>query len=189
MEIKNRNLYKLNKSIHRDFGYFFFFLTIIYCISGLALNHHSDWNPDFEVHRKEVKLNLPSNITEINNALIKAELSKINENDNYLMYDAPSPDKIKLYFKDGSLLLDLSTGKGELERVKKRALIFESNWLHRNPGGIWTIISDVFAISLILLSLTGLFILKGQKGLKGRGKWLVGSGIVMTILIFFIMSI
>ncbi|HRP01987.1 MAG TPA: PepSY-associated TM helix domain-containing protein [Candidatus Kapabacteria bacterium] len=187
MELNNKNIYKLNKNLHRDLGYFFFFLTIIYCISGIAINHHHDWNPDFVVNKKEFKINLPNTSSQINEKMVLSELDRLDENYKYLMYDSPTPEKLKIYFKDGFMFVDLTSGHAEMERVNKRALLFEMNWLHRNPGGLWTIVSDIFALCLILISVTGLFILKGKNSLKGRGKWLVGSGVASTIILFFIL--
>ena len=42
-------------------------------------------------------------------------------------------------------------------------MLFEINQLHLNtPKGVWTIIADVYAIALILLAITGMFVLKGR---------------------------
>jgi len=41
--------------------------------------------------------------------------------------------------------------------------------LHYNPNKIWTWFSDVFAGALILFALTSLFMVKGKKGIMGRG--------------------
>jgi len=40
-------LRKWNRIIHRDLGYIFFGMSIIYGLSGIALNHIGDWNPDY----------------------------------------------------------------------------------------------------------------------------------------------
>ncbi len=40
---------KWNRAIHRDFGYLFFGMTIIYALSGIAINHLDDWNPNYKV--------------------------------------------------------------------------------------------------------------------------------------------
>jgi hypothetical protein len=178
------NYYKLNKSIHRDLGYFFVFLTLIYSISGLAINHIHDWNPDFYVRKKSINHNLPKTKSEINETIVKNELERLGESGGFLMFDFPTDDKLKVYFKDGSIMFYLAEQTAELERVSKRHVLFEMNYIHRNPGGLWTIISDIFAISLIILSLSGLFILKGKQSLKRRGKWLVGSGVIVTIVFF-----
>ncbi len=41
------NLSKLNRITHRDIGYLIAGLTIIYAVSGIALNHKHDWNPNY----------------------------------------------------------------------------------------------------------------------------------------------
>ena len=43
------NLRKINRVIHRDLGYFFTGMIIIYTVSGIALNHRNDWNPNYSI--------------------------------------------------------------------------------------------------------------------------------------------
>jgi len=61
------------------------------------------------------------------------------------------------------------------------------NRLHYNRVKGWSPIADFFAGSLILLAITGLFIVKGKKGLAGSGKWYLLIGLLIPILygIFF----
>ena len=42
---------KWNKIIHRDLGYLCFGLTIIYVISGVAVNHIATWNSGMLSHQ------------------------------------------------------------------------------------------------------------------------------------------
>ena len=35
------------RALHRDAGYFVVGLTVIYALSGLAVNHIKDWDPNF----------------------------------------------------------------------------------------------------------------------------------------------
>jgi uncharacterized protein len=44
----------------------------------------------------------------------------------------------------------------------------------------------VFAVSLILLSVSGLFILKGKNGLGGRGKWWIAAGLLPPVIFYMI---
>jgi hypothetical protein len=37
----------------------------------------------------------------------------------------------------------------------------------------------VYAVSLILLAVTGLFVLKGRHGITRRGGWLTAAGVVL----------
>jgi uncharacterized protein len=59
--------------------------------------------------------------------------------------------------------------------------------LHLNPAKWWRIFSDVFAVSLILIVITGLLIPRGRQGLAGRGKWLVGTGILVPLVALVMM--
>jgi len=54
--------------------------------------------------------------------------------------------------------------------------------LHYNPQKWWTIFSDIYAASLIILAITGLFILKGKNGITGRGAWLTILGTLIPLL-------
>ena len=40
------------RAIHRDVGYLAVGLTVIYALSGLAINHIKDWNPNFHTYEK-----------------------------------------------------------------------------------------------------------------------------------------
>jgi hypothetical protein len=63
------------------------------------------------------------------------------------------------------------------------------NQLHLNaPKGVWTIIADVYAIGLIVVALTGMFVLKGRTGITGRGAWLVAAGILLPLAYWLILA-
>jgi hypothetical protein len=56
------------------------------------------------------------------------------------------------------------------------------NRLHYNKVKGWTPIADFYAGALILLAITGLFIVKGKKGIAGTGKWYLIIGILIPVL-------
>jgi len=53
---------RLNNAVHRDLGYFFTGMIIIYALSGIALNHRNDWNPNYSITNKTLELTVPSNL-------------------------------------------------------------------------------------------------------------------------------
>ncbi len=181
-------LRKINNILHRDIGYFFVFMTIVYALSGVALNHTKDWNPDFQITKKEISLDLPKSRELINEKTLITELKRIGEFDKYLMTDYPSKNKIKVYYKNGSLLIDIKKSIGKLERLNKRPIFYEFNLIHRNPGGIWTLIVDIYAISLLLLAITGMFVIKGKNSFQKRGKWFVAAGFLFTIIMILLIN-
>ena len=174
-----RKLRRLNIATHRDFGYFFSALIILYCVSGLALNHVDDWNPDFIIEKKDIKLS-----SKLNSPLTLESIEKLGVEvgeSSYKVYDIPAPGKVKIYYDNATLLIDLADGTGQYEKISRRPLFYQANVLHRNSLRGWKWVSDVFAVMLILISVTGLFILKGEKGVTGRGKWLMAAGLLLPV--------
>ena len=58
---------------------------------------------------------------------------------------------------------------------------------HRYAGRWWTWFSDLFAVGLVAIVASGLLLLKGPKGLRGRGGVELAAGIAVPLLflIFF----
>ncbi len=57
-----KKLFVLNRSFHRDIGYFCVGLILIYAISGIAVNHIDSWNPSYVLTRSEQTVaDLPAN--------------------------------------------------------------------------------------------------------------------------------
>lgn len=176
-------LQKLNRNIHRDLGYIFFFLSIVYGLSGIALNHIDDWNPSYIVKNTNITINPTQlNKKDLNRRNIISLLEEYTPSEKYKNYYFPNDSTLKVFIKDGNLNVDLKTGLGYLETSKRRPILHLSNYLHYNPRKWWTAISDIYAISLMLLAITGLFILKGKNSIKGRGAWLTGLGIIVPIV-------
>jgi uncharacterized protein len=184
-----RKIRRFNIATHRDLGYFFSSLIIVYCLSGIALNHIDDWNPDFIIHKETVAIKGDYKGKKLTKTDIE-KFGKLVGEGSYKIYDSPTSDQVKIYYDNASLHLNFSTGKGEYERVSRRPIFYHSNVIHRNSVRGWKWASDVFAFMLIAINITGLFILKGKHGLGGRGKWLIAAGALPPIiaLIFHEMS-
>lgn len=183
-----KKIRKWNRLIHRDLGYFFFGVTVIYALSGIALNHRGDWNPNYSVNIKYFSTDLNLEKSENVKTDILTLLDEIADRSDYKKHYYPSKDKLKIFLKGGSsVVVNLKTKKGEAEFITKRFVFFQVNYLHYNPNIWWTYFSDIFSVSLILLAVTGLFIIKGKNGITGRGAWLSIAGIIIPVL-FLIFS-
>jgi uncharacterized protein len=180
-----RNVRRLNIATHRDLGYFFSSLIIIYCLSGIALNHVNDWNPDFIIEKSEVAIDKKYSEKELSPDVVNGFGDLVGEK-KFKVYDVPAPDRVKVYYDNASLLIDFSTGIGVYEKVSRRPIFYESNLLHRNSIRGWKWASDVFSFMLITISVTGLFILKGKNGLGGRGKWWIAAGALPPIIVLIL---
>lgn len=180
-------LKKLNRLLHRDLGFIFFGMTIIYALSGFVLNHKSDWNPSFKISNEKYQAVLPDHSLKINKEEAIKILKSCIEGERYKKHYFPNSKTLKIFIKDGSLQVNLTTGAAVLEKIRRRPLFYEINTLHYNIGGWWTIFSDIFCLALILIAITGLFIIKGKKGIWGRGGiyTIIGMLIPILFLIFF----
>jgi hypothetical protein len=170
-------LTRILRVIHRDLGFFVMGMTLIYAISGILLNHLSGSDPAFST--ETATLRFPPNLT-------NDELTAAWQADNKL-----PPLKRIMRIDDSRSRLFLEGGIGEYhtadgslsyERHEKRVLSYWMNRLHYNKVKGWSPVADFFAGSLILLAVTGLFIVKGKKGLAGSGKWYLLIGLLIPIL-------
>ena len=162
--------------VHRDVGYLLSALLIGYCLSGLALNHIDDWNPDFVVEKRTVNVGGGLTRAQFDDATLERIALMVGEGAHRVI-DFPTPDQVKIYYAESTLQVHLSTGAAEYERDTRRPLFYDANVLHRNVIDGWKWVSDLFAVALITLNVTGLLLLKGRNGLGGRGKWLVLAGL------------
>jgi hypothetical protein len=175
---------KWNRAVHRDFGYLFFGMTLIYALSGIALNHLDDWNPNYIVQRQETHVQL--NDKKPDKAAVISMLKTIDDDIKYKKHYFPSKGIMKVFIKNGTVLVNLNTGDALLERTKRRPLFREVNYLHYNPVKYWTWFSDIFAGALIILGVSGILIPRGNKGITKRGAWLTLLGIVIPLIYLFI---
>jgi hypothetical protein len=183
-----KNIRSLTIAAHRDFGYFFSVLIIVYCLSGIALNHVNDWNSDFIIQRDSVPITKEYRTDELNKKETILELGKLVGQDSYKVYDFPTPDQVKIYYDNASLHVNFTFQSAIYEQVARRPLFYQVNVLHRNSLKEWKWAADIFAVMLIVINLTGIFMLKGKYGISGRGKWLIAAGTippVVAIIVFY----
>jgi uncharacterized protein len=176
------NWRKWFKIVHRDLGYTCVGLTIIYSISGIAVNHINDWNPNYIIENLESEINPPSvELSDTKKAEEILKKLKIEKPVNSTFKSAP--DELQIFLEKHTITANLKTGKVHQEIVNNRAILRESNFLHlNNAKKMWTYIADLFAVSLIALAVSGLFLISGKNGLAGRGKWFLALGFSIPII-------
>jgi hypothetical protein len=171
----------LLRAFHRDLGYVAVGLTLVYAASGLAVNHVADWDPNFQnvsAHR-QLKTPLPADTA----AATRAVLEQLGIRGQPREVYRASPDRLDITVEGHRLHVNPTTGRVLDEGQKPRFLLRFANWLHLNRGKrAWTLIADSYAIGLLTLAITGMFMLPGKKGLLGRGALLVTLGIAIPVL-------
>ena len=173
------------RAIHRDVGYFSVGLTFVYALSGLAVNHIADWEPNFrQITRQHQLLTpLPSEDQKI------AETASVALGVSEPVREMYRVDErtLQVVFDRRTLRVDTRTGQVAEDAEEPRPFLRVANWLHLNRGKkAWTLIADAYATGLLLLSLTGLWMFPGRKGLWGRaGLIAVAGGLVPALYVTF----
>ena len=183
------NWRKLNRWIHRELGFLFFGMTIIYGISGIALNHHAarHWDPGLITQSSTHQYPGILIKTDVDRNTIETILEITEEKENYKQYYFPSQDHLMIYLKGGHIMVNMQTGSIQLTKVRNRPVFNELNYLHYNkPKKLWTWFSDLYAFGLILIAISGLFLIKGKKGISGRGGILTVIGILIPLVLLII---
>ncbi len=172
---------------HRDVGYFFAGLTVIYAISGVAVNHIEDWNPNYVIRTEELSVGeLPVGGNAVTAAAVLERLDITEEPESVVRM---APDQLKIFLDQRTLTVGLPSGEVMDEHARRRYAFFEVNYLHLNHGkGFWTWFADVYALGLVVLACTGIFIITGKKGLGGRGRWLLIAGLAIP-LVYLVLTV
>lgn len=175
------NWRRWNNILHRDIGYLTVAMTIVYGVSGLAINHVADWNPNYAKSKEFITVEPFASLSQ--ESIVAEALEKLKLSEEPKNFFRPDPETAQLFYQNKTYSIDLPTGNVLVESTARRPVLFEMNQLHVNaPKGIWTYVADLFAASMIFIGITGMFMLKGKTGLLGRGKWLVGIGVLIPLL-------
>ena len=187
MKFSSSSFRKWSRVIHRDLSFFFSGMVLIYAISGIVMNHRDSINPNFTVKQQEYVLSepLPAK-AQINKKTVLSLLEPLGEAGNYTKHYFPREEVMKVFLKGGSSLqVNIQTGAAVYESVKKRPILGGMTRLHYNPGQWWTHFADIFAVALIVITLSGMFMLKGKNGIIGRGGIELLAGILVPLLFLF----
>jgi hypothetical protein len=180
------NIARFNRVTHRDIGYLIAGLTIIYAISGIALNHKHDWNPNYIIEDSGFKTDVKITRETLNKETALEILKNVPGTPEYKTWYFPSGNILTIFVEGGSVRINANSGEGTIERISKRPLFYQLNFLHYNPGRWWKYFSDIYCVSLILVTVTGLFLVKGKNGITRRGAILTAIGIILPLLFLFI---
>ncbi|MFI3327860.1 MAG: PepSY-associated TM helix domain-containing protein [Rikenellaceae bacterium] len=166
--------------IHRDLGFLMVGVSIIYGVSGMIVNHMGGTDPAFKTVQET--LNIEPNL--MNSELpAKFESMGLPAVKRVARIDS---DLSRIMLEGGVGIYSSSTGELTYEQHKRRPVVYWFNRLHYNRVNGWSFMGDFFAASLIFFALSGLLMVPGSRGVKGRGKWYLMVGIAIPLLYVFL---
>jgi len=177
-----------NHVLHRDIGYLCIGLTLIYGISGIAVNHLShSFNPSYIIEKLQGKVTPISADQKPDQRYIDDLLQQLAIPEPYKNGAMLAPDTIRVFTETYTIDVNLSSGDAAIEKVKKIPVLYAFNFLHLNKAkGVWTLIADIYAIAIVLLALTGLLMIRGRS--KFRGTLLTLAGAILPLLAYLFIT-
>ncbi len=175
---------KICRTFHRELGFLAVGLTLVYAVSGIAVNHAHHWDANYARQSETYVIDPPGTgpTSEIQ-PLVLERLGIVEPVKNTWR---ASELEFQVFLENQQFDVNLATGEVLKSGFKKRPLLFDLNFMHLNTGKApWTGIADAYAGILIILALTGIFLVRGRKGLKGRGGVMMGLGFVLPIIYAF----
>ena len=167
------------RAIHRDVGYCAVGLTMIYALSGLAINHIQDWDPNFTTYEVEKHI-APIGADVPDDAAVATARAALGVGAPRSIYRAG--DELHLEYDDKKVVVYGDSGLVVEQGREARFFLRVANWLHYNRGkAAWTYVADTYAVLLLYLATSGLFMIKGKLGLRWRGALLVALGAAVPL--------
>jgi len=171
------------RALHRDLGYLTVGLTIIYAISGLAINHIGQWDPNFTTVHREITIDKIAADVPDDVAIATAAKKIGGISDEGVKGAVRYGDEIHFEQPGGTIVVYGDSGLVVEDARESRFFLRMANWLHEVRGKkAWMYIADAYACILLFLAIGGMFMIKGRLGLKWRGLILVGAGAMVPTM-------
>ncbi|HBH48929.1 MAG TPA: peptidase [Bacteroidales bacterium] len=184
MKKQNKSFRKVLRILHRDLGYIFIGLTIIYGISGIILNlKDTEKDPAYKEIRFEGQLEINLTPEEIH-AIWEHEFENVVD----LNRVVPVNNQYRLFLIGGLGSYHPGTGNISFVVYKKRPVVKFMNDIHLNSGKRFTWLGNIYGVIFIFFALSGAIMLKGKKGFAKRGWWLISIGILIPV-VWYILSL
>jgi hypothetical protein len=167
------------RAVHRDIGYLAVGFTVIYAMSGIAMNHIDDWDPNF--HATEITRTIAPIGAELSDAEATRRIAEAAGASGAIDDVYRAGDEVRLSYQDGTKL----TAIGDtltVQRRRDRFFFRVADWLHATRGKqAWKFIADLYAGLLLYLAISGIFMIKGRLGLRWRGAALIALGLAAPL--------
>ncbi len=177
-----QKLRKVCWTLHREIGFLVVGLTIVYAVSGLAVNHAHHWDANYARVAEPLAIAPPGAGPTAEIEPLVLERLGLTRAQVKATWRA-SPEVFQVFLERGGYDVNLVTGETVRRGFRARPLLFDFNFMHLNNGkGLWTVVADVYAVLLLTLALTGPLLVRGSKGLRGRGGVLMAAGILLPVV-------
>ncbi len=157
------SLQKFLTIIHRWGGLALASFIIFYCVTGILLNHRKSF--DYFIEKDTTSYEVPKSDSALMKDFIEFYKKQIDREDDPAVIKIRGGNKIEfLYGFHGQTTYIIDPEAGVMEKIEKspmRSLSF-LNKLHKafKTGTFWLLFSDIASILVLIITITGLVVLK-----------------------------
>ena len=190
--------------LHRDVGTLCLGLTVVYAVSGVAVNHRHHWDYNYATRVEAREVGPPAALLGDTTGAEPGRLARERQDDLVARLGAEvgrpdppraafwrDPGRLSLFYGEGDAdVVDYEPATGRLVRTSKRPrfLVRAFNILHLNEHRqVWTWFADAYAVLLLFLGVSGAVMVRGRRGLRGRGGVLAAVGITVPLLALWLL--
>ena len=150
----------------------------------VAGNHKHHWDPSYREGREEFRIQPPG--TGPTHEVRPVVIERLGITEPVQNTWRADKDEFQVFTEKDQFDVNLATGAVVRSGKQKRPVFYDLNFMHRNGGhGVWTVVGDIFAGILVILALSGIFLVKGRKGVLGRGGVLLVLGVLVPLVYTF----
>lgn len=177
------------RNLHSTLGFFYVGLIISFALSGLMMNHREYWQPEkYTIQSTKISLPAPLDKNALNDDGRVEQLIKQLGIDDKVRRHMVRKGELRISCGTHDVDVDLKTGEGEITEFIKTPFISQIMGLHKSTSDWWIYYSDIFALSLIMIAVTGMLLMPTQKQQRRRAWILAIAGVVFPILFILLLA-
>ena len=123
------NWRKWNHALHRDIGYLCIGLTLVYALSGIAVNHIRDWNPNYQIVKSSAQLPPSYFKGVISEAQVLNLLEQLGEKRTYDNFFQNDPESVMVFTEGRVVNYNFPSGQVIYEKIEPRSFWYPINFL------------------------------------------------------------
>ncbi len=157
---------RLLTTIHRWGGLGLASFIIFYCVTGIMLNHRKSFG--YSIEKETTRYEVPKSDSALMKSFIEFYKKQIDREDDPAVIKIRDGNTIEfLYGFHGSTTYIIDPEKGMMEKVEKsdKGSLYFLNRLHKafKTGTFWLVFSDIASVLVLIITITGLVVLKYKK--------------------------
>ncbi len=174
------NVRKWLRNLHRWLGLLSLGLLLLYCVTGVLLNHRRAFGYFIDRIRTVRPLEAPVDTSEIATVVARLAARTGEGRPPTVVKITPDGTVSLLYGSHGAVTYTFAPGAPAMERVEKRPRQpwFRLNRFHKvvRTHAAWLVLADFAALCLVFVALTGLFLFRYRR----LDRWLLAAGLLLV---------